>query len=308
MQFFFIFALFVLFLFGCQPGQEEKNPFDYDVEKYQKTDPALVLYKEIQGISLSLKSVSGIAISHKDNLYVAGEESLAVFNKQGEKISQKKLDGMARCIAIDQEESIYLGINNYIEVHQGTLIRKWADLPKNSLLTSLAVTEKDVFVADAANKIVLRFDKSGKFINRIGEKDEKKGRQGLVIYQPHLDIAPGEPGKLWVVNPGKHRLESYDYEGNLLSFWGQPSPLITGFCGCCNPSHIAILSDGSFITSEKNLFRIKIYDKKGKFLGVVAGMENFKRNTVPLDVARDSQNRIFILDSKSKQVRIFIPL
>ena len=303
----FIFVIFFFFS-GCQPGEEEKNPFDYDLEKYQKTDTSLILYKEIKEIPVPGKKLYGIAIDKKDNIYVSREEGVVVFNKNGEKIAQKELDGIARCLAVDQDGTIYLGMENHIEVHSISSpdIKKWPDLSKNSLLTSLAVGERDVFIADAANKIVLRFDKNGKFLNFIGEKDISKGKEGLVVYQPHLDIVLGKTGTIWVVNPGKHRIENYDYEGNRLSFWGEPSFKIEGFCGCCNPSHIALLSDGKFITSEKNLLRVKVYSTEGKFSKIVAGMESFIGNTIPLDVAVDSKNRISLLDNKQNCVRIFI--
>lgn len=178
-------------------------------------------------------------------------------------------------------------------------------MPENSLFTSLVISESNIFLADAANKIVLCFDKTGQLLHRIGNKDLSKGKEGLVIYQPHLDMVLGDPGKIWIVNPGKHRIENYDYQGNLLSFWGEPSFRVEGFCGCCNPSHLSMLSNGNFVTSEKNLLRIKIYTKEGKFLGVVAGVESFAGNTQPSDIAVNSKDQIFVLDARHKKIRIF---
>ncbi|MBM3243119.1 hypothetical protein FJZ31_43220, partial [Candidatus Poribacteria bacterium] len=44
---------------------------------------------------------------------------------------------------------------------------------------------------------------------------------------------------------------------------------IDGFCGCCNPVNFAMLPDGRFVTCEKGLPRVKIYDADGTFSGVV---------------------------------------
>ena len=30
-------------------------------------------------------------------------------------------------------------------------------------------------------------------------------------------------GLLWVVNPGRHRLEAYTFDGDLQSYWGEES-------------------------------------------------------------------------------------
>ena len=91
---------------------------------------------------------------------------------------------------------------------------------------------------------------------------------------------------------------------------------VEGFCGCCNPSNIAILADDSFVTCEKGLARVKIYDPEGSFVGVVAGPEQFGVTAhicvTPeqclkggFDVAVDSQDRIFILDTINNVVKIF---
>jgi hypothetical protein len=81
---------------------------------------------------------------------------------------------------------------------------------------------------------------------------------------------------------------------------------IDGFCGCCNPSHFTIMADGSFITSEKGIARVKIYNRIGEMTSVVAAPENFNEGTVGLDLAVDSQQHIYVLDRKRNQVRIFI--
>ena len=94
---------------------------------------------------------------------------------------------------------------------------------------------------------------------------------------------------------------------------------IEGFCGCCNPMNFAIMADGSFVTVEKGLTRVKVYDPQGKFVGVVAspelliGLDNaYVCKTVEdcrrgnFDVAVDSVGRILILDTGKNLVRIFV--
>jgi hypothetical protein len=81
---------------------------------------------------------------------------------------------------------------------------------------------------------------------------------------------------------------------------------IEGFCGCCNPSHFAIREDGSFVTSEKGIPRIKVYDRLGRLAAVVAGPDNFDEGTVGLDLALDSAQRILVLDPARRAVRIFV--
>ncbi|MBU4493955.1 MAG: hypothetical protein KJ874_01485, partial [Acidobacteria bacterium] len=87
--------------------------------------------------------------------------------------------------------------------------------------------------------------------------------------------------------------------------WGEASMDIEGFCGCCNPSHFAVLPDGSFVTSEKGIPRVKIYDRLGRLASVVAGPDRFDEGTKGLDTAADADGRIYILDPSRKRVRIF---
>jgi hypothetical protein len=184
------------------------------------------------------------------------------------------------------------------------------------LLTSIAVSKNDVFVADAGNRIVLHYDTNGNLINRIGARDADRNIPGFVIPSPYFDLVMRRDELLRVVNPGLLRIEAYTFDGDFEFSWGKFSTNIEGFSGCCNPINIAVLSDDSFVTCEKGLARIKIYDPEGAFVGVVAGPEQFGATahvcTTPeqcqsggYDVAVDSQDRIFILDTVRNVVKIF---
>jgi hypothetical protein len=128
-----------------------------------------------------------------------------------------------------------------------------------------------------------------------------------------------------VTNPGNHRIEAYTFEGDLEFSWGKFSSNVVSFCGCCNPVNFAILrgsrsagTDDSFVTCEKGLTRVKIYDVEGAFVGVVAGPEQLveggtaridewasEGKAIGFDVAVDAAGRIFVLDTIKNVVRIF---
>jgi hypothetical protein len=162
-------------------------------------------------------------------------------------------------------------------------------------------------------------------INRIGEKSPERNIPGFVIPSPYFDLAVASDGLLRVTNPGRHRIEAYTFEGDLEFWWGEFSSRLEGFCGCCNPVNFAILPDDSFVTCEKGLVRVKIYNHKGNFVGVVAGPEQLVEGGASrvsefgagsgsreagaraggFDVAVDSRGRIFVLDTIKNVVRIF---
>ncbi|MBC8343367.1 MAG: hypothetical protein H8E61_05260, partial [Bacteroidetes bacterium] len=103
----------------------------------------------------------------------------------------------------------------------------------------------------------------------------------------------------------RHAFEAYDFTGSLISSWERTSMSIEGFSGCCNPTHMAILSNGSFVTSEKGLERVKIHLPSGDYDCLVAGPESFDEGTKGIDLAVDSKDRIILLDPYNGNVRIY---
>jgi hypothetical protein len=96
-----------------------------------------------------------------------------------------------------------------------------------------------------------------------------------------------------------------DNEEHIVSSWGETSSAVEGFCGCCNPSNFALMRDGSFITAEKGLVRVKKYNKNGDFECVIAGPEKFKEDAKGLDIAIDSNDRIYVLEPEAMKIHIF---
>ena len=130
-------------------------------------------------------------------------------------------------------------------------------------------------MADAGNLIVWKFDKSGNLLQRIGDRDENRDIPGFIIPSPYFDVAVDPDGFLWAANTGRHSLENYTMDGGFRTSWGEFSMGIEGFCGCCNPTHFIILEDGSLVTSEKGIARIKTHNQLGEMVSVVAGPDQF---------------------------------
>ena len=299
------------------------SEFSYDLEQMGKIDPQLVLYQESgETIRTGFKKARAVGVGPKDRVYVAGDKAIRVFGRGGAAVGEIALDGGPTCLTVDNDGTIFAGVGNHVEVY-GDLVGKnvgsWEVPGEKSVLTSIAVVGEDVYVADAGNRVVMHYDKTGRLINRIGQKDRQRGIGGFVIPSPNFDLAVADDGLLRVVNPGRHRIEAYTPEGDLEFWWGKYSMQIEGFCGCCNPMNFALLADGSFVTSEKGLTRVKIYDRQGKFVGVVAGPEQLVGRghsrvceTVEecqegsFDVAVDSAGRILVLDTHRNDVRIFV--
>ena len=72
------------------------------------------------------------------------------------------------------------------------------------------------------------------------------------------------------------------------------------------------MKNGHFVTAEKGIPRVKVYDADGNFVAVVAGPDELLESpisdqdrTIAFDVAVDSRNRVLVLDRISSSIRIF---
>jgi hypothetical protein len=293
-----------------------KNPFAYDVSHLQTTDPKLIAYEEKARWKAAHADAKRIACGPDDTLYLCAGNYLTAHQPTGEAKFEIAASEPARCCAVAADGTIYLALRDHIEVFslKGQRQATWESAGKKSWLTGIAVGDNDVFAADAGNRVILRYDKSGKLLRRIGVKDQERNVPGFIVPSPFFDVELSRDGLLRVNNPGRHRMELYTADGDFEGAWGVTSMGIAGFCGCCNPINFTLLPDGKFVTCEKGLPRVKIYSATGEFESVVAGVETFSENARAcgpsdctaggLDVAVDAQGRIYILDRVTGDVRV----
>jgi hypothetical protein len=297
----------------------ETNPYAYDVSRLAKTDPKLVHYQEVSRLRSPHAEARRIAIGPEDELYVAAGNYVSALDSHGVPRFEIAVPAPARCLAVTLEGEIYVGLRDHIEVFDRKAKRSatWDAPAPRTWFTGLTATAQGVFAADAGNRVVLRYDASGKLARRIGEKNKVRNIPGFIVPSSYFDLAMHRDGLLRVANPGRHRIEAYTVEGDFEFAWGKPSAAIDGFCGCCNPINIAMLADGRMVTCEKGLPRVKVYRGDGTFESVVAGPESFPENARVssgdslsdsthggLDAAVDSAGRIYILDLVTADIRV----
>jgi DNA-binding beta-propeller fold protein YncE len=272
-----------------------------------KIDPLLIRYREVRRAEIGLHEARSIAVGSDGSLYAAGDSSVIRFNAAGEQQEIRPQDAPPYCLAVAEDGMVLVGARGAVSVFTkgGKFAARWTVPGKQAYLTSLAATGNDVWAADAGGRVVYHYDRSGRLLGRIGEKDAKRGIPGLVSPSPYLDVAVAKDGTVWVANPGHHQLEHYTKDGRLLSAWGKAGMAIEGFSGCCNPANIALLPDGRIVTAEKSLRRVKVYRADGTFDCVVAGPDAFSAGNGALDVAVDGQGRVYVLDRADGTVHVF---
>ena len=261
-------------------------------------------------LPIDLARIGGIAVDTAARLYVVGEGGVRVYDVEGREVRRWATSGSATCVAVDADGFVYVGQRTRVERFDptGRRVAQWgvegSGVGQLRHVTSIAVVGANVLVADAGNRCVHRFDVTGDFIGDIGRRDPADNVPGLIVPSPHLDVAIGPGGVVYVTNPGRRRVERYDLTGRLTGAWGRASLQPDGFCGCCNPTDIAVDAQGHVFTAEKGLVRVKQYDAAGALLAIVADMRLPQAST-GLDLAVGPRARVYVADAIQGRVHVF---
>ena len=290
---------------GKRPGRRGANPFEYNVDEYKSVDASWIHYREAGRIDLGEQKPGGFDL-YRNELFLTGEDFLQVIRPDGVRRLLAGIEGTGTCIRVN-DEFIFIGFNDHVTKydHNGKLVARFDNLGDRCTITSLALKGKTLYVADAGNRRVIRYDLDGKLLGEFEGKSSSEAGHGFIIPSPNFDLAVNSFGELWVVNPGLHAIENYTDEGRMRGYWQNSSLELEGFSGCCNPAEIAVLDDGSFVTSEKGMVRIKVYDASGKLVSVVAPPEKFREDGRAPEVAVDGTGIIYALDFDENMIRIF---
>lgn len=287
-------------LLGCSPPKEAVVPS----QEGFKVAPKLIGYRETTTLATGLRWARGLAVSG-DNLWVAGDMELRLLNPTGKVLERHALPGAVHAVTLGPKGEIWCATDDQLGRLDGGVWTRCQSLGPRARLVSIAVQGENVYGADAGNRCIWHFDTDvspkGKFGNapRDGQSDDS-----LVVPSPYLGLAVTTKGELLVANPGRHRIQTHDANGNLLSHIGVQGMEIHQFCGCCNPTALAALPNGDIVTAEKGLPRVKVIGANGKLKSVVAGPALFHADTAGLELAVRG-DQVLVLDPWHASVRVF---
>lgn len=309
-----IIGVIVVDFLNNRPDRRGANPYALEVDQFKEVDPELISHRETRNFDLGLLIPTDMCL-YDHTLYVSGNSSMVVIPLDGRPATMHEILPRATCLEVDQG-NIFIGFPTHVAKysHQGELLQEWPDLGERTVITNLAILEDRVFAADAGNRRIVIFNREGEQLGEFEGKAESDEGHGFIVPSANFDLAVNSFGELWVVNPAKHALENYTDDGRLRGFWENSSIDVDGFLGCCNPARITTMEDGSFVTSEKGLVRIKIHDQGGALISVVAPPALFEKSrstqeeSEAPEVCVDENGVVYALDFDRDVIRVFEPI
>jgi hypothetical protein len=243
--------------------------------------------------------LNAVTTSENGNVFLGGESFVFCYDSDFKPIWEYKTEMPVTALAASGN-NLYSAVQGTILVlnSRGERIDEWGPFEENSMITSLSVNDTYVALADAANKRVFVLDKKGVVKSLIGNSGVP-----FIIPSPYFDIALGADNIIYIANTGNRRIERRDIEGKLLDFFGEPGTDSDSFCGCCNPSHFALIP-GGFVTAEKGINRIKILSTDGRFIEFVSSVNDFIR-PLPLDIASADGKIIYGANPADSKLYVF---
>lgn len=239
-----------------------------------------------------------VAVSPDGSVYIGGDSFIKALRPDLSQEWSLKTDQKITAISVFRDTVFAATAGTIILVStSGSIIGEWGPYEAGAMITSVSAGEKLVAFADAGNKIVYVLRKNGELYSMMGHNEPK-----FVVPSPYFDVALNY-NQLFIAHTGNRRIETWTTDGRKLSEFGQPGTAPGAFCGCCNPSHFAVVPQG-FITAEKGINRIKVLNQEGSFVEFVSTSNDFTPS-VPLDIASSDGTTIYAANSVNSTLYIF---
>lgn len=248
-------------------------------------------------------SLRSLCVDRTGRLFAAGDSQIKMFDPEGTLRDRWPTSKPVHAVAVDDNGRVWAGEQGQIEIFDPKTRRAsvWSDAQNLAEITAIGFHAADVFVADARERCVRRFDRQRKLLAAIGQNNRTRG---FLIPNGVLEFRIDGAGVIHAANPGKHRVERYSASGELLGHIGRFDGIDPeGFHGCCNPTNLAIHHGRVYVT-EKAGPRAKVLSGDGKLIAVIA-TDAFHPTCRNMPVAVDSRGRVYVADTVELRILAF---
>ena len=168
-----IAALAIVVSYILKPSfDSQKNPYALDIDSISNIPEGKYCNVISSDIPLPLEDVKAIAIDKDKNIFVSGDDKIVVLSVDGVKEKEFKTGTTATALAIDNNNVLYLALENKISVfdRDGRPLHQWQVDGKAVYISSLAVFNEVVYAADAFQALVFEYSIKGSLIKTYGNK------------------------------------------------------------------------------------------------------------------------------------------
>jgi peptidylamidoglycolate lyase len=150
------------------------------------------------------------------------------------------------------------------------------------------------FVADGyQNRRVVKFDRNGKFLKAWGSQGSAPGQFGGVVHCVAVDARR----RVYVADPGNHRIQIFDEQGTFLDQWSLPSPM-----------HIMVTQDQSIWVVDLVAQRLLKYNTEGELLTYWGTAGDFPGGfNGPHDFTVDATGNLYIDMGFGHRIEKYVP-
>ncbi len=253
-------------------------------------------------------SLLGVAAHSADEIAALGDGEVRFFDSDGALQGAWRVGGDAKCLAKGPDQNILVGAGDHVRIYDraGNQVGRVAAgaMGRPANVTAARVFKGELLLADAAARLIRRFDFGGKQLGTIGDKS-KAG--SFILPNRSLDFDVGAEGVVRAADSGRHQVTAWALDGTFLGSFGRfgmSNP--EDFVGCCNPINLALTPDGKIVTAEKMIARVKVFEPDGRLLALI-GPEHFDPNCTHIHLAVDAKGRIIAADPVRREIKVFSP-
>lgn len=285
------------------PKKRNHNAKRYDEGSLHYVHPDLIHYKQSHVHHIEAKELSALTVDSKGTVYVVADSALWMFTSELKKMNRFEQEVNYTCITTKVDKLITGFENKVYIINKKGQEERVIQKEEFGDINSIVAKGDSLFLADRLHKVIWKYNLKTNELTSFGSQEKDK-KNGMVIPGPHFDLALSEDGLIYASNPGRHQVNGYTETGKLDVVFGRPSFKHEGFCGCCNPVALALTPEGNFVTSEKGIARVKVLNKNGDLLGIVAAPKDFKKSkhSYIKDIAIDQQGRVFLLEPMTNKL------
>lgn len=282
----------------------------------------------------------GIAIDSNGDVFVADKDNYRIqkFSSSGTFLSKWGVYGQgdgefagASAIAIDANDDVYVVDTGNYRVQKfsidGTYILEWGEYGGNvdaaSVRSHRSVsandvgngtfgeprgitigTQGEVYVVDAQDSRVQKFDSDGAYESQWGEYgSENKAGEGNGEFNLPADAATDSNGNLYVVDKDNHRVQKFSSDGTYITQWGGRG---SGNGQLRYPNGIAVDSQDNVYVSDSDNYRIQKFSSTGAYV-TQWGSEGTGNGEFgyPIGITTDGGNNVYVVDTDNHRIQKF---